>query len=156
MIEAGTYESLSECNETSICSTNKHIHSRSVSTSSQGNDHSQFFSDDEIVFYKTFNTVPHNEKLVKLYQCSVIRSKMVRMGKLYLTGTRMCFISTFIKDPIHILWETVTSIEKKGNFLMESIVVKTGGIEVTEGSLSPGNQTNGDKTPILSPFEEER
>lgn len=82
------------------------------------------YSPEERIFHQTFPFVPLSEKVVEHYQCSVSRSKVIRIGKLYLTALRMCFVSSFLKEPIHLPWDSVSSIEKKSNFLFEMIVVK--------------------------------
>ena len=82
------------------------------------------YTADEATFHRVFPSIPLSEKIVDQYQCSVMRNKVVRLGKLYLTNTRLCFTSTFIRDPVNLPWEAVASVQRRTNFLFDSIVLK--------------------------------
>ncbi|KAH9599243.1 VASt domain [Trypanosoma melophagium] len=85
------------------------------------------YTPEEQVFHRLFPQVPLSEKLVESRQCALTtkKKKFARMGTLYASSLRVCFGSSFLRDPIMVRWEDVTSVDKDSNFIFDSIVIKT-------------------------------
>jgi hypothetical protein len=80
---------------------------------------------EENAFHQLFSQIPTKEKLVQSCNCGLIRRKLVRMGRMYVTPLRICFTSSFIGEPLIIQLEDVLTFEKKTSFLCNTIVVIT-------------------------------
>nr|CAJ2470555.1 unnamed protein product [Leishmania braziliensis] len=82
-------------------------------------------SAEDQLFHQLFPQLRRNEKLVQSCNCGLIRRKLVRMGRMYVTPLRICFTSSFIEEPLFILLENVLTLERKASFVCDTIVVVT-------------------------------
>ncbi|KPA76174.1 hypothetical protein ABB37_07934, partial [Leptomonas pyrrhocoris] len=82
---------------------------------------------EESAFHQLFPQIPSKEKLVQSCSCGIIRRKLVRMGRMYVTPLRICFSSSFMDEPLIIQLEDVLTFEKRSGFLCDTIVVTTKG-----------------------------
>ncbi|KEG09979.1 hypothetical protein DQ04_04351020 [Trypanosoma grayi] len=100
------------------------------------------YTPEEQVFHRLFPQVPLSEKLVESRQCAFMskKKKFARMGTLYASSLRICFSSSFLKEPVMVRWEDVASVEKGTSFLFEAIVMKLKNGEefIFSGFLSGG------------------
>ncbi|PBJ77482.1 hypothetical protein BCY84_06311 [Trypanosoma cruzi cruzi] len=100
------------------------------------------YTPEEQVFHRLFHQIPLSEKLVESRQCALLtkKKKFARMGTLYASSLRLCFSSSFLKEPVMMRWEDVISVKKGTSFLFEAIFVKTKGQEeyIFSGFLSGG------------------
>ncbi|KPI83958.1 hypothetical protein ABL78_6989, partial [Leptomonas seymouri] len=80
---------------------------------------------EESAFHQLFPQIPSKEKLVQSCNCGLIRKKIVRMGRMYVTPLRFCFTSSFMDEPLIMQLEDIFSFEKKSSFLCDTIVVIT-------------------------------
>ena len=80
---------------------------------------------EEQAFHQLFPQIPAKEKLVQSCNCGLIRRKLVRMGRMYVTPLRICFTSSFMEEPLIIQLEDVLAFEKKSSFVCDTIVVIT-------------------------------
>ncbi|RNC47679.1 hypothetical protein TcCL_NonESM02447 [Trypanosoma cruzi] len=89
------------------------------------------YTPEEQVFHRLFHQIPLSEKLVESRQCALLtkKKKFARMGTLYASSLRLCFSSSFLKEPVMMRWEDVISVKKGTSFLFEAIFVKTKGQE---------------------------
>ncbi|GET87623.1 GRAM domain containing protein, putative [Leishmania tarentolae] len=82
-------------------------------------------SPEEQNFHQLFPEVSPREKLVQSCNCGLMRRKLMRMGRMYVTPLRICFTSSFIEEPLIILLENVLTFERKTSFVFDTIVVVT-------------------------------
>lgn len=89
-------------------------------------------------FHKLFPTIPHSETVVHDYQCSLLKNRLLRVGRLYLTHVRLCF-SGLLCDPVVIEWDKITDITKKTTLIFDQVVI-TANVAHASGGLPPATQ----------------
>ncbi|KAK7195066.1 GRAM domain containing protein [Novymonas esmeraldas] len=82
-------------------------------------------SPEEQAFRQLFPQLPQQERLVQSCNCGLVRRKLVRMGRMYVTPLRVCFASSFIEEPLIILLEDVLTFERKTSFVCDTVVLVT-------------------------------